>query len=156
MFDGRIHFMGVRPIQADDRDDWLRMREALWPGEPDLASEVDTFLQGGEGQATDLSAVFVSETGSGQRTGFLELFVRNYAEGCAGPTPYVEGWYVEPAVRGSGIGRALVGAAEEWARQHGFSELASDTQLENEASQHAHEALGFEEVERIVIFRKAL
>jgi aminoglycoside 6'-N-acetyltransferase I len=132
------------------------MREALWPGEPELASEIDAFLQGGEVQATDLSAVFVSETVSGQRTGFLELFVRNYAEGCVGPTPYVEGWYVEPAVRGSGVGRALVGAAEEWARQHGFSELASDTQLENEASQRAHEALGFEEVERIVHFRKAL
>lgn len=130
----------------------------MWPDEPEieLASEVDAFLQGGEPEATGLSAVFVSETGSGQRTGFLELFVRNYAEGCVGPAPYVEGWYVEPALRGSGVGRALVGAAEEWAGQHGFSELASDTQLENEASQRVHEALGFEEVERSVHFRKTL
>jgi aminoglycoside 6'-N-acetyltransferase I len=38
----------------------------------------------------------------------------------------------------------------------GFREMASDTQLENEVSQQVHEALGYEEVERIVCFRTEL
>jgi aminoglycoside 6'-N-acetyltransferase I len=49
-----------------------------------------------------------------------------------------------------------VEAAEAWAREQGFAEIGSDTQLWNTASQTAHEALGFEEVEGIVACRKAL
>ena len=47
-------------------------------------------------------------------------------------------------------------AAELWARGQGFSEIASDTEVHNGASQRAHEACGFEEVERLIKFRKAL
>jgi aminoglycoside 6'-N-acetyltransferase I len=49
-----------------------------------------------------------------------------------------------------------VQAAEAWARSHGLKEIASDTQLENAISIQAHTALGYEEVERLVCFRKAL
>jgi RimJ/RimL family protein N-acetyltransferase len=34
--------------------------------------------------------------------------------------------------------------------------LAADTHLENTGSQRAHARLGFEETERLVLFRKAL
>ena len=54
------------------------------------------------------------------------------------------------------MGRALVAAAEEWARAQGYSEVASDALVENEASHRAHRALGFDEVERSVAFRKSL
>jgi aminoglycoside 6'-N-acetyltransferase I len=47
----------------------------------------------------------------------------------------------------------LVEAAEDWARLRGFSEIASDTQLDNGASQAAHAALGYEDAERVVCFR---
>ena len=59
-------------------------------------------------------------------------------------------------LRRSGAGRALMDAAEEWAREHGYAEIASDALLDNEVSHAAHRALGFEEVERSVHFRKAL
>jgi aminoglycoside 6'-N-acetyltransferase I len=49
-----------------------------------------------------------------------------------------------------------VEAAETWARLRGFTEIASDTQLANHLSQDAHAALGFEEAERLVSFRKSL
>ena len=68
----------------------------------------------------------------------------------------MESWYVDPDVRGRRVGRALVEAAEGWARERAYTELASDALLENEASQKAHKVLGFEEVERSVHFRKAL
>jgi hypothetical protein len=39
---------------------------------------------------------------------------------------------------------------------NGYSELASDALLENELSHAAHRAVGFDEVERTVHFRKSL
>ena len=47
-------------------------------------------------------------------------------------------------------------AAEAWAVEHGFQELASDVEFENGVGLRAHEALGFHEVVRAVHFRKPL
>jgi aminoglycoside 6'-N-acetyltransferase I len=69
---------------------------------------------------------------------------------------YSEGWYVDSDLRRKGLGTALVRACEEWARNHGFKEIASDTDIANDISISAHKALGYEEETRIVCFRKAL
>jgi aminoglycoside 6'-N-acetyltransferase I len=68
----------------------------------------------------------------------------------------VEGWYVDPAMRGKGVGSLLIEQAEYWARDRGYSELASDAQINNHLSIAAHGKLGFEEVERSVAFIKRL
>ncbi len=79
------------------------------------------------------------------------------ADSCeTSPVAYLEGWWVDADVRGQGIGAALIFAAEAWARARGYSEFASDTTLDNTLSQVAHERLGFVEVERAVLYRKAL
>ena len=70
--------------------------------------------------------------------------------------PHVEGWFVEAHARQHGYGSGLMRAAEAWAREGGFTELASDTEVENAASQDAHARCGFEETERLVKFRKIL
>jgi aminoglycoside 6'-N-acetyltransferase I len=101
--------------------------------------------------------VWVAEDASGRLLGFVELSLRPYAEGCASsPVPYIEAWYVTAEARHTGVGRALVEAAENWARLRGFTEMGSDALLENDASHAAHQALGFEKVERIVCYRKSL
>lgn len=58
--------------------------------------------------------------------------------------------------RHRGIGRALIAAVEAWAREQGFSELASDTEVANERGIAAHHRLGFREVERTIQFVKML
>jgi aminoglycoside 6'-N-acetyltransferase I len=90
--------------------------------------------------------------------GFIEVGLRSHADGCdtRQPVGFVEGWYVEPEHRAVGIGRALMEAAEDWARSQGCHELASDTWIDHESSQRAHEALGFEVVDRCVNFKKTL
>jgi aminoglycoside 6'-N-acetyltransferase I len=122
----------------------------------DHAPSMDAYLTGSSIGELVTSAVFVVERSDETVGGFLELSVRNYAEGCTGPTPYIESWFVDEDLRRSGAGRALMDAAEQWAREHGYSEIASDALLDNETSHAAHQALGFEEVERSVHFRKAL
>jgi hypothetical protein len=69
---------------------------------------------------------------------------------------FIEGWYVQPKFQCRGVGRALMAAAEHWAISKGARELASDTWIDHETSQRAHEALGFEVVDRCVHFRKSL
>lgn len=58
--------------------------------------------------------------------------------------------------RRSGAGAALIAAAEAWARSRDRTEIASDALIDNDVSHTAHRALGFDEAERIVCYRKAL
>jgi len=44
--------------------------------------------------------------------------------------PYLEAWFVEASFRKQGIGRALMNALEQWAISRGFTELASDAEIE--------------------------
>ena len=129
------------------------MRQALWPDEPTAVGdrELDDWLQRADG------LVYVAARGDGRLGGFAEAATRPYAEGCdTSPVAYLEGWYVDADLRRTGVGRALVAAVEQWARDQGLSELASDALLDNRTSHAAHGHLGFTEVERIVCFRKPL
>jgi aminoglycoside 6'-N-acetyltransferase I len=150
--------MSIRPVRPADRDEWLRLLCALYPNHPQAehAPDVDGFLKGLPSGCPTTAAVFVSERPGAGLNGFVEISVRDYAQGCDGPTPHVESWFVDPDARRQGIGHALLRASEAWAREHGFHEIASDTELDNRTSEQAHKAFGFEEVERSIHFRKAL
>src|SRR6185312_14887505 len=73
-----------------------------------------------------------------------------------GPVGYIEAWYVDSDARRAGFGRALLRAAEGWAREQGYREMASDALLDNDVSHAAHRHSGYEEVGRVVQFRKLL
>ena len=133
------------------------MRTSLYSN-PD-PQEIDDWFDAAESGGTSLVgvAVIVADRGDSSLAGFAEIGSRNYAEGCeTTPVAYLEGWYVDPDVRRTGLGANLIRAVEAWAREQGFSEIASDTELDNVASLQAHTALGFEEVERQICFKKCL
>jgi len=143
----------VREILESDRPEWVRMRAALWPGS---LSEHDAETRAYFEERSGFPIVFVAEV-DGRLAGFLVLDHRKYAPGCqSSPVPFIEGWYVEPASQRQGIGRALVEAAEAHARAAGHHEIASDTELTNADGIAAHRAVGYEEVERVVCFRRSL
>ena len=132
------------------------MREALWPeGESSgHASEIEQFFAGALKMPLE---VLLAVDERGRPVGFAELSIRNYAEDCVTDrVAYLEGWYVDAEWRRRGVGKALVAAAEAWARAQGCTEFGSDALLENETSAAAHRALGFEETVRIRCFRKEL
>jgi aminoglycoside 6'-N-acetyltransferase I len=145
----------VRPVTVDDAPAWLAMREALWPDETGShATEVGQFFAG---KLSNPLAVLIAVADSGKPVGFAELSIRNYAEDCVTDrVAYLEGWYVVPEARRRGFGRALVAAAEDWARAQGCTEFASDALLDNDSSAAAHRALGFVEKVQIRCFRKEL
>ena len=145
--------MTIREIVESDRLEWVRMRHALWPGSlSDHEAETQQYFS----ERSQFPTVLVAEA-DGRLVGFLELDIRKYAPGCrSSPVPFIEGWYVEPAWQRQGIGRALVEAAEARARAMGHHEIASDTEVQNADSFAAHRALGYEEVERVVCFRRSL
>ncbi len=132
-------------MRAEDRAAVIEMMHALWHDFDDDDSELER------------GNVFVWERESGGLGGFATYSLRPFADGCASrPIPYLEGWYVAPDLRRSGVGRALVVAVEDWAKAGGYREMASDALLENDVSLKAHASLGFEAVERIQHYRKAL
>jgi aminoglycoside 6'-N-acetyltransferase I len=143
----------IRRAVSEDKPEWLRMRQSLWPDETleDLSEEMEDLL------ADPLTPVFVTVRSNGKLGGFLEAGTRKYAEGCeTSPVGYIEGWYVDEDLRQQGIGIRLVKTAEEWARYQGLTEMASDTWLENEVSIRTHLKLGYKEAERLVHFMKKL
>lgn len=146
--------MDIHPVRPEEYPAWLEMRLALWPdAELDelRAEQAEILAEPGR------NAVFVAASPAGEATGFIEISLRDYAEGCSTrPVGYIEGWYVVEAHRRTGVGRALVRAAEAWARQQGCTEMGSDTDLDNEISQQAHQALGYTEAGRQVCFSKKL
>jgi aminoglycoside 6'-N-acetyltransferase I len=105
----------------------------------------------------DDAAVFIAERPDGTPCGYVEVGSRPYVDGCdTSPVGYIEAWWVDPDVRRAGYGRALLSAAEDWARSRGYTEMGSDALLDNTVSHEAHRRNGYEEVDRVVQFRKSL
>jgi aminoglycoside 6'-N-acetyltransferase I len=136
----------------------LKIAAAIWPDAP-LAEHRDhaAAILSGKPPSTLPLVLFVAEVDD-EVVGFVEVGLRSHADGCdtRQPVGFVEGWYVEPQHQRQGVGHALMAAAEDWSRSLGARELASDTWIDEEPSQRAHAALGFEVVDRCVHFRKSL
>jgi len=129
------------------------MRSRLWPdgSEPEhLRYMADAIARG--------HFVRLAIAGNGSAVAFVEAAKRvDYVNGThSSPVAFLEGLYVEPGSRGSGVARALVAAVEAWAAAEGCTELASDSPLENVAAQAVHRALGFAETGRVVYFCRAV
>ena len=145
--------MKIRAYRDTDWSELLRMSLLLFPRA--TAEDLETDIKALRARAD--AEVFVAERPDGSVAGFVETGTRLYADGCdTSPVGYIEAWYVDPDVRRSGYGRALLAAAEDWARRRGYREMASDAQLDNEVSHAAHRRSGYEEVDRIVQFRRIL
>lgn len=146
--------MLIETCTDETQEDWIRLRLALWPDS--TAQEHRDEAVGILASANDTA--FIARDDVGLAIGLAEAALRHdYVNGCeTSPVGFLEGIYVTPGSRLHGVARALCAAVETWAKSHGCMELASDTDLSNAVSQQTHEALGFEETERVVYYRKPL
>lgn len=141
--------IAIRKLGPEDRHAWLSLRKLLWPDSED--DEALTWATRSD------AATLLAESAEDGVIGFAEVGVRLYADGCdTSPVAFLEGWYVEAAYRGNDVGRRLVQAAAEWAKQSGLQELASDSLLKDSAAYAAHIHVGFEEIERSIKYRMSL
>ena len=134
---------------------WISLRVELWP-EMTVEQHQDELAKLRAIDSRPLVGFLAIE--DGKAIGFAEAALRRAGvNGCDTlNVAFLEGIWVDPVHRRRGIARALIGAAETWARRIGCTEFGSDALLENTQGHIMHRALGFEETERIVYFRKKL
>lgn len=125
----------------------------LWPGHSpaDMQAEYAQLL------AQSDAAFFLAYV-ENLPVGFAQCQLRyDYVEGTdSSPVGYLEGIYVEEEYRKHGIAGKLLSACENWAKEKGCTEFASDCELNNVQSLRFHLNVGFEEANRIICFTKKL
>src|SRR5262249_16373176 len=145
--------MQITPPRNSADGDWLALRSALWP----TASEAE-HLSGMADAIARGHYLRLAVSTHGSVLGFVEASKRGaYVNGTStSPVGFLEGLYVVPGARRRGVARALVESVVQWSLGEGCIELASDALIDNRAAHLVHRALGFEETERVVYFRRVL
>ncbi len=104
------------------------------------------------------NAVCFMKCVDGKPIGFAQCQIRyDYVEGTeTSPVGYLEGIFIQEEFRHRGFAKELLQECEKWANDKKCSEFASDCELNNTYSLNFHLAMGFEEVNRIICFRKEI
>ncbi|KTE40747.1 MULTISPECIES: GNAT family N-acetyltransferase [unclassified Sphingopyxis] len=145
--------MQVRDAEAADIPAWAAMRAALWPDAD--AAELAEDLPAALDDETLWNFILVDD--AGKAAGFAEVQLRTMFDGCpVAPYPHIEGIWIDAALRRTGAGRLLLAAIEDRARERGHDRIGSDVELDNLGSQAWHEANGFAEEVRVILYSKPL
>ena len=123
----------------------------MWP-DHSLSELTEEFEELSEGED---SACFLKYE-DGRPVGFAQCRLRrDYVEGTeTSPVGYLEGIFILEEYRLRGFAKELLSRCESWAKEKNCTEFASDCELENAESLRFHLAMGFEEANRIICFRK--
>jgi len=143
----------VRRAEARDRDVLIAQHHGLNAHEATIMPDRRTDRDGGV-LSYETSARRVAETGGA-------TFVAEIAERVVGhlmltfeegpvyllpelrPHAFVDTLFVDPAVRGAGVARRLMTAAERFARERGHRHIALSVQAGNSAAEATYARLGF-------------
>lgn len=143
----------IRKAEQYDTKTVAALSLRLWPDHTaeEMAAEFGELL------ADESCAVFMFEQ-DGKAVGLAQCGLRHdYVEGTdSSPVGYLEGVCVAEPYRHKKIASALLKACEDWAREKGCTEFASDCELINTDSLRFHLAAGFTEANRIICFVKKL
>lgn len=143
----------IRKATHSDTYAVARLAVKMWTSHTadELSLEFDSLIDNCD------AAIFVCNV-DGKCIGFSQCNLRHdYVEGTgSSPVGYLEGAYVEEKFRNKGYGKLLVKACEQWAKEKGCKEFASDCELDNTQSLAFHLHSGFREANRIICFTKKL
>jgi GNAT superfamily N-acetyltransferase len=98
-------------------------------------------------------AVLLGES-DGRVAGLLHLYIRPALE--KPPEVVVQALVVDAGCRKGGIGRAMMAAAEDWARARGFASIALRSHIKRHEAHAFYAALGYRRVATAHLLRKVL
>jgi len=101
------------------------------------------------------SVVLVAQSDDGQLTGFCQLYP-TYCSLRMARTFVLYDLYVASAARGQGVGRALMRAAEDYARAAGAVRLELSTARDNKPAQRLYESLGWKRDDEFLVYGRTL
>ena len=143
----------IKRAGKNEARDLANMAKQMWTDHAleDLEAEFRNLVM------NDEAACFIKYVDA-KPIAFAQCQLRHdYVEGTeSSPVGYLEGIFVSEGYRKKGYAAELLSACEKWAREKGCTEFASDCELDNIDSLRFHIALGFEEANRIICFRKDL
>jgi len=141
----------IKKAKAEDAEVLAELAIQMWENHtlPDLADEFGEIIENEE-------AVCFIKYIDDKPIAFAQSQLRHdYVEGTrSSPVGYLEGIFVAKEYRKSGYAAELLKECEKWAKEKGCTEFASDCELVNKDSLKFHMALGFEEANRVICFRK--
>lgn len=137
----------IREMNISDAPALANMALKIWDSD-----DYDEFIDMCDNTETTCFIKFIDD----KAIGFANASLRHdYVEGCeTSPVAYLEAIYVDEEYRHLGYAKDLVNRCEEWGREQGAKEFASDCILTNNDSYKFHTAIGFKEVNRIICFKK--
>ena len=104
--------------------------------------------------ADPASAVFVVEDEQGRLIGWTHVILRAFME--SDPFAEIAGLVVDSEARRQGAGRALVDAAEAWARERGCATLHVRSNIKRPEAHPFYEGVGFVVIKTQHVYEKVL
>ncbi len=129
----------IRDMTRDDLDAVLPLFDQLGYDVP--REELATRFEAVSGSDAHRLLVAVREK---RVAGFLHMFARPALE--KPPEAIVQAMAVDRRSRRRGVGRALMAAAEAWARTQGFTSLALSSQVQRDDAHAFYASLGYKPV----------
>ncbi len=143
----------IRKATVEDRKIVASLAIQMWKSHTmeELAQKFYDYLN------KESSIVFLAMSGE-SAVGFAQCGLRyDYVEGTdSSPVGYLEGIFVAEGYRKRGLAKNMLEACQQWAKEQGCKEFASDCELVNEDSIEFHLKMNFEEANRIICFAKKL
>ncbi|MGW3351985.1 GNAT family N-acetyltransferase [Nonomuraea rubra] len=139
----------IRPVREEDRDAVMELASQLtegvaeWRDPGAVVEAARQWLAGFFGPAPEQpGAVFVAAAG-GEVVGVVSVNTHRHFTGPV--EAYVGELVVAPRAVRTGLGRRLLGAAEDWARRQGVRHLTLETAAGNTTARRFYAAVGYRE-----------
>ena len=144
--------MEIKKATKSEIEQVAKLAVKMWDSSTveDLSTDFEEYINNG-------GAVFLAYRDN-KAIAFAQCGLRSdYVEGTeSSPVGYLEGIFVVEEERLQGVAKQLLNVCQNYAKEQGCTEFASDCELKNEESLRFHLKMGFVEANRIICFTKKL
>jgi GNAT superfamily N-acetyltransferase len=139
----------IRPATPADRDAALGLAPRLmigvapWLDRDGVLAAVKDWVASSIGAPGPDRVALIAEDADGACVGFVSVARREHWSGAV--EAYIGELIVTERAEGTGVGRALLQAAEDWARERGYRLIALDTGAANARARRFYDRAGFAE-----------